>query len=78
MVIEPPDATSLCVVNEKVVTAVETLLVNLSAAPIAMLTDSTAGTLQPCRFVPVPGQVVALLVPSPAGHVGVPDGQPQY
>ncbi len=40
-VILPPNATVLCVVNEKVVTAVVTLLVNLSVAPIAMLTDRT-------------------------------------
>ena len=41
MVIVPPIAKLLCVVNEKVVTPDVVLVVNLSAVTIVMLTDWT-------------------------------------
>ena len=65
MATAPPNAPSLCVVNEKVVTAVVILVVNLSAASIAMLTDRTnpatkakAEPPEPDRTVPVPHRML--------------------
>ncbi len=65
MVIVPPVETSPCVVNEKVTAAVVILVVNLSAASIAMLTDRTnpatkakAEPPEPDCTVPVPHRML--------------------